>query len=123
MFRRKTKEPNITPEEEKKLKEQVLGKQPEMRTITQTPIESKIQPIINDRNATQYFIGKKEVIKERKTIETKSGQIIELPEESARTVVKEIYSLTQSDLLNILKGVDEDTTISQLSLKMLTNEL
>lgn len=127
MFRKKKKQPKMTPQEEKRLKEIVLGnKQPQVpqTSIPARPQQTTPQPQTTKKGVeTLYFIGKKNVISEKRTVETKSGQIIELPEGSTRTLLKEIYSLTQSDFINILKGVDENKTISKLALKMLSNEL
>ena len=117
MFRLgKKPQTTISPEEEARLKSAVLGTQSvqqiptqEVKTVSKTP--------------SQYFIGKKEFVKEKKTITTDSGQIIELPEEVMRTVTKEICQLTSEDLVEILKSVDNSTNLYKIVLQMLIGKI
>ena len=111
MFERKPKTQPVTKEEFEKIKESVYGAK---------PIELQAQ---ESPKGTEYFIGKRSIVKEKKYAETKSGQVVELPEEIERVVVKEVYPLTENDLTALFKDVDETRPIFKVLEKMLTGEL
>jgi len=118
MFRRKPKEdkPKLSEEEVERLKQRV--------NASAKPVQKMPQPVpVVSGKETLYFIGRREEVRGKKTIETKSGQIIELPEETIRTIIKEVYNLTQHDLISMLKGIDETNPFNEIVLKMLVNEL
>jgi len=127
MFRLKKKENILSPEEESRLRASVIGQQaPQTQFVPKSSPREYIQQIqqpIKFSGASQYFIGKSETTRQKKTIETKSGQIIELPEDDVKSEIKEIYNLTQEDIIDIIRSIESSKTISQLALKMLTNEL
>jgi hypothetical protein len=126
MFRVKKKQQSISPEEEARLRGAITGNpqipvqtmQQPFQTI-QTPQEVKLV----SKTPTQYFISKKEFVKERKTITTDSGQIIELPEETTRAMTKEVYLLTAEDMVEILKSVDNSTNLYKVILQMLMGKM
>jgi len=121
MFRKKPKQEKgiLSDEEIERLKQRVNTPKTKPVQIASQPVPV---PTVSGKES-RYFIGRRDKIRGKKTIETKSGQIIELPEESIRTVIKEVYNLTQQDLITILKGVDETKPFSEIVLKMLVNEL
>jgi hypothetical protein len=126
MFRRgKKKEPKISAEEVAKMKEAagMTPAQVKQSAAVVQPAPKPVQTKTKTPNGTAYFIGKKEITQEKQTIETKSGQIIELPESTTREIIKDIYQLTKQDLVEIIKGASENSAIHKLALKMLTNEL
>ncbi len=121
MFRlgKKHQKPTISPEEEVRLRGAVLGTQ---ATPTQQAMPTQ-EVRITSKTPSQYFIGKKEFVKDRKTITTDTGQVIELPEEVTRTISKEVYMLTAEDMVEILKSVDDSTNLYKVVLQMLMGKI
>lgn len=140
MFRRKAKtkvkEPKLSPEEAQKLIQNVTG-QPQYAVqpqIPQQPIIQQQRPITQPQvqfiqkqpssgKSTNYYITKKELIREKQTIVTQSNQVIETGQEITKQVSKELYQLTQDDLISIIQHVPENKSIHQLAIKMLIGNL
>ena len=134
MFRKKP-QPKLSPEEERRLITSATGQSQTFQPIPQqVPVQQPIQQpvpaytqqrqsIPQQMSATKYFISKKDYVRERQSMVTQTGQVIESMEEVTREVSRDIHQMTKEDLVAIIKGVDETKPIHQLALKMLTNEL
>jgi capsular polysaccharide biosynthesis protein len=134
MFRRKQpQQPKLSPEEERRLLANVTGQPQTFQPVPpqQIPVQQPMaQPVYTQARqqpqhttATKYYISKKDFLRERQSMVTQSGQIIETGQEITREVSNDIHQITKEDLVAIIKGVDETKSIHQLALKMLTNEL
>jgi hypothetical protein len=126
MFRLKKNQQSISPEEEARLRGAIAGTpqvqvQPIQQPVQAVQMPQEVKSV--SKTPTQYFISKKEFVKERKTITTDTGQIIELPEETTRAMTKEVYLLTAEDMVEILKSVDNSTNLYKVILQMLMGKM
>jgi hypothetical protein len=89
--------------------------------IQQQPQYIQKQP--TNEKKTDYFITKKDVVREKQTMVTQSNQVIETGQEITRQVARDLYQITQDDLVAIIQNVPTSEPIHRLALKMLTGNI
>jgi len=134
MFRKgkKIKEPKLSPEESQKLVQSATA-QPQYQQQPMIPQQQVFQQPQQQIQYTQkqqptdkvtdYYITKKDLVREKQTIVTQSNQIIETGQEITKQVARDLHQMTQDDLVVIIQHVPQTKAIHQLALKMLTGNL